>query len=81
MPPLDQQDTAADEPLRRKQLRIRQDLIDKAQAILGTRTASETIRRALQEVIASQREMLDAVDGMYGAGVANVFDEEQLKVI
>jgi hypothetical protein len=66
---------AADEVPRRKQLRIRQEKIDKAQAILGTRTASETIERAL-DMIVFQQEMLDGLDGMYGAGVANVFDEE-----
>ncbi|HST62822.1 MAG TPA: hypothetical protein VLK84_29215 [Longimicrobium sp.] len=46
-----QQNATADEPLRRKQLRIRQELIDQAQAILGTRTASETIRRALELIV------------------------------
>jgi hypothetical protein len=64
MPPPDEQNAAAEEPLRRKQLRIRQELIDGAQAILGTRTASETIRRAL-ELIVSPGTVPDAL----GTGV------------
>ncbi len=55
MNPPDEQDATADEPLRRKQLRIHQDLIDRAQAILGTRTASETIQRALELIISPEK--------------------------
>lgn len=61
------------EALRKKNFRLRQSSIDRAMEILGTRTETETIEQALQ-MVAFQREMLDAVDAMYGAGVVNVFD-------
>jgi hypothetical protein len=63
---------AAEAP-RKKNYRLRQSKIDRAMEILGTRTETETIEQAL-EMVAFQREMLDAVDAMYGAGVVNVFD-------
>jgi hypothetical protein len=66
--------SAAEEPRRRKRYHLPQDKIDDAKAILGTKTDSETIERAL-EIVAFQKEMLDAVDAMHGAGVVNVFDE------
>ena len=65
---------AAEVP-RKKNYGLRQSNIDRAMEILGTRTETETIERAL-EMIAFQSEMLDAVDAMYGSGVMNVFDEE-----
>jgi hypothetical protein len=64
----------ASEVPRKKNYRLHQSKIDRAMEILGTRTETETIEQAL-EMIAFQREMLDAVDAMYGAGVVNVFDD------
>lgn len=64
---------AAEAP-RKKNYRLRQSKIDRAMEILGTHTETETIEQAL-DMIAFQREMLDAVDAMYGAGLVNVFDE------
>jgi hypothetical protein len=63
------------EALRKKNFRLRQSDIDRAMEILGTHTETETIQQAL-EMVAFQREMLDAVDAMYGAGIVNVFDED-----
>ena len=47
------QGPAAEEPRRRKRYHLPQDKIDHAKAILGTRTDSETIERALEQVIIS----------------------------
>jgi hypothetical protein len=60
---------------RKKNFRLHQSKIDRAMEILGTRTETETIEQAL-DMISFQREMLDAVDAMYGAGVVNIFDED-----
>ena len=59
---------------RKKNFRLHQSHIDRAMEVLGTRTETETIEQALQMVV-FQKEMLDAVDAMYGAGVVNVFDD------
>ena len=58
---------------RKKNYRLHQSKIDRAMEILGTRTETEAIERAL-DMIAWQDEMLAGVDAMYGAGVVNVFD-------
>jgi hypothetical protein len=60
---------------RKKNYRLRQSKIDRAREILGTKTETETIEQAL-DMIAFQREMLDGIDALYGAGVVNVFDED-----
>lgn len=54
--PQQQRDADGEVP-RRKQLRINQDLIDEAQRILGTRTSSETIERALDLIISPEKEL------------------------
>lgn len=60
---------------RKKNFRLHQSKIDRAREILGTKTETETIEQAL-DMIAFQREMLDGIDAMYGAGVVNVFDDD-----
>lgn len=67
--------TAPGEGRRKKNFRLHQPTIDRVMEILGTETETEAITQAL-DMIVFQQEMLDAMDGMYGAGVVNLFDEE-----
>ena len=59
---------------RKKNFRLHQSKIDRAMAVLGTRTETETIEQAL-DLIVFQRQLLDGIDALYGGGIQNVFDE------
>lgn len=60
---------------RRKNMRLHQSKIDRAMKLLGTRTETETIERAL-DLVAFREAVLGGFDGMFGSGLANVMDDE-----
>jgi hypothetical protein len=55
-------------------MRLHQSKIDRAMKLLGTRTETETIERAL-DLVAFRQAVLGGIDAMYGSGLENVFDE------
>jgi len=59
---------------RRKNMRLHQSKIDRAREVLGTRTETETIERAL-DLVAFREAVLGGFDKMYGSGLVNVMDE------
>ena len=64
------------EPLARKNFRLRQSKIDEARKILGTATETETIDKALDQVIFRER-LLAGVDAMRGAQLVDVFADDE----
>jgi hypothetical protein len=64
--------------VRRKNFNLSQSLIDRARAVLGTDTETETIERALDSVIdlaEFRNETHDALVGLVGrGGIENHFD-------
>ena len=50
----------------RKNMRVSQDLIDRARKILGTRTETETVEQAL-ELVAFREEVVVGISTMAGA--------------
>ena len=63
-----------DEPKKRKTLYLHQSKLDLARQILGTRTDTETIEKALDLVI-FRDELVSGVRAMRGAELENFFDE------
>ena len=51
----------------RKNMRLRQDLIDRAKRILGTSTETETVEQAL-ELVAFRKEVSDGIRRIAGSG-------------
>lgn len=51
----------------RKNMRLRQDLIDRAKRVLGTKTETETVERAL-ELVTFRQEVLDGIAKTAGKG-------------
>lgn len=51
----------------RKNMRLRQDLIDRAREVLGTRTETETVEQAL-ELVAFRKELSDGLGRIAGSG-------------
>ncbi len=58
---------------RRKNMRLHQSKIDRAMKVLGTRTETETIERAL-DLVVFREAVLNGIEAMYGSGLENVFD-------
>jgi hypothetical protein len=57
----------------RKNMRLRQDLIDQARKILGTRTETETVEQAL-ELVTFREEVLAGIESIAGThAVEDVF--------
>jgi hypothetical protein len=52
----------------RKNMRLRQDLIDRAREILGTRSETETVEQAL-ELVAFREEVVAGIRRVAGTGV------------
>lgn len=50
----------------RKNMRLRQDLIDRAKNILGTKTETETVEQAL-ELVAFRKEVADGIRKIAGS--------------
>ncbi len=64
---------ARTEKVVRKNMRLRQDLIDRAKRILGTRTETETVERAL-EMVAFREEVVEGIETVAGSNaVEDVF--------
>jgi hypothetical protein len=63
------------EATRKKNLRLHQSKIDRARKILGTRSETETIEAALDLVVFRQ-ELLEGVQAMKGARLADLFSGE-----
>lgn len=60
----------------RKNMRLRQGLIDRARKILGTQSETETVEQAL-ELVAFRKEVSDGIRRMAGAhGIRDIFAEE-----
>ncbi len=51
----------------RKNMRLNQELIDRAKRVLGTRTETETVERAL-ELVAFREEVLSGLRWLAGSG-------------
>ncbi len=57
----------------RKNMRLRQDLIDRAKRILGTKTETETVEQAL-ELVAFREEVVEGIEAIAGSNaVEDVF--------
>lgn len=65
----------AKEPLARKNFRLHQSKIDEARKALGTSTETETIERALDEVIFRER-LLAGIEAMRGAELVDVLADD-----
>ena len=60
----------------RKNMRLRQDLIDRARRILGTRTETETVEQAL-ELVTFREEALAGIESIAGTNaVEDIFRNE-----
>lgn len=60
----------------RKNMRLRQGLIDRARKILGTQSETETVEQAL-ELVAFRREVTDGIRRMAGThSMRDIFTEE-----
>ncbi len=66
---------AAAESPRKKNFRLRQSKIDRARAVLGAETETETIERAL-DLVVFRSDLVEGVRAMRGTGLVNVVDEE-----
>jgi Arc/MetJ family transcription regulator len=54
----------------RKSIRVDQHTLDVARRILGTKTETETIAKAL-DLVAFRKELVDGVRKMYGTQIAD----------
>lgn len=60
----------------RKNMRLRQGLIDRAKKILGTQSETETVEQAL-ELVAFRKEVSDGIRKMAGThSMRDIFAEE-----
>lgn len=60
----------------RKNMRLRQELIDRAREILGTDTETETVEQAL-ELVAFRKEVSQGIRRISGTGgVRDIYAEE-----
>lgn len=64
----------ANEPRRKKNLRLHQSKIDDARMILGTPTETETIEAAL-DLVVFRKELAEGVRAMRGTNLVNLFDD------
>jgi type VI protein secretion system component VasK len=60
----------------RKNMRLRQELIDRAREVLGTHTETETVEQAL-ELVTFRKEVSDGIRRISGTGgVRDIYAEE-----
>ena len=60
----------------RKNMRLRQDLLDRARRILGTKTETETVEQAL-ELVAFRKEVTEGILRIGGSGsFRDIYGEE-----
>jgi hypothetical protein len=65
-----------EEKVVRKNMRLRQGLIDSARKILGTQTETETVEQAL-ELVAFRKEVTEGIRSMAGThSMRDIFAEE-----
>jgi hypothetical protein len=69
------QDRNPAEPRRRKSFRLPQAKIDRAREVLGTRTETETIERAL-DLVVFRADLMAGVRAMRGVELIAVFDDQ-----
>ena len=69
------QDRNPVEPRRRKTFRLPQAKIDRAREVLGTRTETETVERAL-ELVVFRADLVAGVRAMRSVELIAVFDEK-----
>ena len=63
-------------PVVRKNMRLRQDVLDRARRILGTRTETETVEQAL-ELVAFRAEVVSGIRRIAGSGaIRDVYADE-----
>lgn len=61
----------------RKNLRLTQEKIDRAKAILGTETETETVEQAL-DLVAFRSEVLEGIEGLAGSDLLrNIYGEDE----
>lgn len=70
-----EQHARADEPARKKNIRLQQWKIDEAREVLGTVTETETIEAALDLVVFRQ-ELIVGIRAMHGAELEDVFGDD-----
>lgn len=66
---------AAETP-RKKNFRLHQSKIDRAMQLLGTRTETETIERAL-DLVAFRNALVEGIRAMRGAELVDVFEGDR----
>lgn len=60
----------------RKNMRLSQDLLDRARRVLGTRTETETVEQAL-ELVSFRKEVVDGIRRIAGSGsLRDIYAEE-----
>ena len=60
----------------RKNMRLRQDLLDQARRILGTRTETETVEQAL-ELVAFRKEVVEGIRRIAGSrSLRDIYEPE-----
>jgi hypothetical protein len=67
---------AAAEAPTKKNFRLHQSKIDRAMQLLGTRTETETIERAL-DMVAFRDALVDGIRAMRGAELVDVFEGDR----
>jgi Arc/MetJ family transcription regulator len=61
----------------RKNMRLRQDLLDRARKILGTSTETETVEQAL-ELVTFRKEVSEGLRRIAGSGsLRNIYGDEE----
>ncbi len=61
----------------RKNMRLRQDLIDRARKILGTQTETETVEQAL-ELVAFRKEVSEGIRRFSGSeAIRDIYAEDE----
>jgi hypothetical protein len=61
----------------RKNMRLRQALIDEARSILGTKTETETVEQAL-ELVAFRKEVSEGIRRFSGSGaIRDIYADEE----
>jgi Arc/MetJ family transcription regulator len=61
----------------RKNMRLRQDLLDRARKILGTSTETETVEHAL-ELVTFRKEVSEGLRRIAGSGsLRNIYGDEE----
>lgn len=70
-----EQHARADEPARKKNIRLQQWKIDEAREVLGTVTETETIEAAL-DLVVFRKELIDGIRAMHGVEIEDVFGDD-----